>query len=168
MADQEKTLYFDQQEAVWQVRDGETNTPGSGADPYTPDGVENLTYNNPYNLDVEHVRFDGKIVYALSGDEVEIAFDDQRRPINNKVAQEYQVVHAVDLDDEGKPTGGEPDPVAGQLNIYDSVPRMDKYSPLWQFNYVVVPRDYEANTLRSEAACLGSGYPILKSTIVEN
>ena len=168
MADQEKSLYFDQQEAVWQVRDGELNTPEPGGDPFTSGGVENLTYNNPYHLEVEHVWFDGKIVYALSGDEVEIAFDEQRRPINNKVAQEYQIVHAIDLDDEGKPTNGEPEPVAGQLNIYDSVPGMDKYSPLWQFNYVVVPRDYVPNTLRSEADCLASGYPIHQSTVVEN
>ena len=45
---------------------------------------------------------------------------------------------------------------------------MEQYSPLWQFNYVVVPRDYVANTIRSEADCHQSGYPILKSTIVEN
>ncbi len=45
---------------------------------------------------------------------------------------------------------------------------MDTYSPLWQFNYVVVPRDYAPNTLRSEADCLKSGYPIYKSTVVEN
>ncbi len=45
---------------------------------------------------------------------------------------------------------------------------MDIYSPLWQFNYVVVPRDYEANSLRSAADCLTSGYPIEKSTVVEN
>ena len=45
---------------------------------------------------------------------------------------------------------------------------MENYSPLWQFNYVVVPRDYEPNTLRSEADCLRSGYPILRSTVVEN
>jgi hypothetical protein len=45
---------------------------------------------------------------------------------------------------------------------------MEKYSPLWQFNYVVVPRDYEPNTLRSEADCLNSGYAIHRSTVVEN
>ena len=45
---------------------------------------------------------------------------------------------------------------------------MEKYSPLWQFNYVVVPRDYVPNTLRSESDCLKSGYPIRKSTVVEN
>lgn len=45
---------------------------------------------------------------------------------------------------------------------------MENYSPLWQFNYVVVPRDYETNTLRSEADCLDSSFPIEKSTVVEN
>jgi hypothetical protein len=45
---------------------------------------------------------------------------------------------------------------------------MENYSPLWQFNYVVVPRDYEPNSLRSESDCLNSGFPIEKSTVVEN
>ena len=85
------------------------------------------------------------------------------------MAQEYQIVYAVELDEAGKlKNGREPDRVEGQYNIYDSVPGMDKYSPLWQFNYVIVPRDYEANTLRSEQDCQESGYPILRSTVVEN
>ncbi len=62
----------------------------------------------------------------------------------------------------------EPERVEGQFNIYDSVPGMEKYSPLWQFNYVVVPRDYEPNTLRSEQDCLNSGFRIHRSTIIEN
>jgi len=45
---------------------------------------------------------------------------------------------------------------------------MEKYSPLWQFNYVVVPSSYATNTLRSERDCLDSGYKIIKSTVVEN
>ena len=167
MAKGDTERYFEKQEAVWQVRDGETSAPETG-DPYTAEGIERLTYTNPYGVEVEQVWFDGKIVYALSGDEVEIAFDEQRRPVNNKVAQEYQIVHAIELDEEGKPMGGEPEPVKGQLNIYDSVPGMEKYSPLWQFNYVVVPRDYTPNTLRSEADCRDSGYPIHQSTVVEN
>ena len=56
----------------------------------------------------------------------------------------------------------------GQYNIYDSVPSMEQYSPLWQFNYVIVPKGYEANTLRSEKDCLDSRYRILKSNVVEN
>jgi hypothetical protein len=58
--------------------------------------------------------------------------------------------------------------VPGQLNIYDSVPGMDKYSPIWQFNYVVVPRDYQTNALRSEADCLSSGYQVIRSNDFEN
>ena len=112
---------------------------------YRDDGTENLTYNNPYNLDIERVWFDGKVVYAVEQGELELAFDENREPVDNKVAQEYQIVYAVELDEAGKlKNGREPDRVEGQYNIYDSVPGMDKYSPLWQFNYVIVPRDYEA------------------------
>jgi len=45
---------------------------------------------------------------------------------------------------------------------------MRKYSPIWQFNYVIVPRDYVANTLRSERDCLRSGYKIRRSLVFEN
>ena len=45
---------------------------------------------------------------------------------------------------------------------------MPGYSPIWQFNYVIVPSDYKANTLRSEKDCLESGYPIKKSRVFEN
>ena len=62
----------------------------------------------------------------------------------------------------------EPDRVEGQYNIYDSIPGMKKYSPIWQFNYVIVPRKYEANTLKSEADCLKSGYEIKRSNVFEN
>ena len=155
-------------EGVWRVQDGEAQSV-SQRTPYRPDGTENLTYNNPYGITLERVWFDGKIVYAISGDEVAIAFDDEKRPVGAKVAQEYQVVYAVELDNRGQPKDGrEPERVEGQLNIYDSVPGMDNYSPLWQFNYVVVPRDYEPNSLRSESDCLESGYPIQQSTVVEN
>lgn len=155
-------------EGVWQVRDGEREAASKSA-PYRPNGAENLTYSNPFGITLERVWFDGKIVYAISGDKVEIAFDEDRRAIGNHVAQEYQAVFAVDLDDRGKHRGGkEPERVKGQLNIYDSVPGMDTYSPLWQFNYVIVPRDYEPNALRSEADCRNSGYRILQSTVVEN
>jgi hypothetical protein len=150
------------------VQDG-TPVPRLRTDPFRPDGSENLTYNNPWNLEIERVWFDGKVVYAAEQGEVELEFDDDRRVKNNKVAQEYQVVYAVELDARGKlKDGREPERVEGQYNIYDSVPGMPGYSPLWQFNYVVVPRDYQPNTLRSEADCLNSGYTLLKSTVVEN
>jgi hypothetical protein len=84
-----------------------------------------------------------------------------------KVAQEYQIVYAVELDENGRSVG-EPEMVEGQMNIYDTVPGMDRYSPIWQFNYVIVPRDYAPNTLRSEGDCLTSGYQTLKSQDFEN
>lgn len=168
MADGGHGVPPEEEEGVWCVTDGEPDW-RSRPDTFRPDGVENLTYNNPYALEIERVWFDGKVVYAVESGEVEIDFHDDRNPVGNKVAQEFQVVHAVELDGNGKlKDGAEPERVEGQYNIYDSVPGMDNYSPLWQFNYVVVPADYEPNTLRSEADCLNSGYPIEKSTVVEN
>lgn len=153
---------------VWCIEDGDpTEKPRAAT--YDERGIERLTYSNPFSLEIERVWFDGKTVFAVESGEVEIEFDDERVAVGNKVAQEYQIVHAVELDDRGKlKDNREPERVEGQFNIYDSVPGMDTYSPLWQFNYVIVPRDYEANTLRSEADCLNSGYPVLKSTVVEN
>jgi hypothetical protein len=128
---------------------------------FRPDGVENLTYDNPFGVDIEQVWFDHKVVYAADAGEVDID------PSRVKVAQEYQIVFSVELDEQGK-LKGEPERVPGQLNIYDSVPGMEKYSPIWQFNYVVVPRDFQPNSLRSEGDCLTSGYTIHRSQVFEN
>ena len=158
----------EEEEGIWCITDGDPMW-GSRSDAFRADGVENLTYSNPYALEIERVWFDGRIVYAVESGEVEIDFDEQRNAVGNKVAQEYQVVHAVALDEHGKlEEGTEPERVEGQYNIYDSVPGMENYSPLWQFNYVIVPPEYEANSLRSEADCLSGRYPVRKSTIVEN
>lgn len=163
----EQAVPVEEEEGVWCITGGEL-TREAARERFRPDGVENLTYNNPYHLEIERVWFDGKIVFAVESGEVEIEFDENRRAVGNKVAQEYQLVYGVDLDERGKLAGGEPERVEGQYNIYDSVPGMEAYSPLWQFNYVIVPRDYRPNMLRSEADCLKSGYPIQKSTVVEN
>jgi len=146
-------------EGTWRVEQGEP----AGEPPTDAYGeeVEQLTFNNPFRQKLERVWYGGKVVYALELGEVDVDTE------KVKVAQEYQPVYAVELDERGKKKG-EPERPEGQLNIYDSVPGMQKYSPLWQFNYVVVPRDYEPNTLRSEADCLKSGYEIRKSQDVEN
>jgi hypothetical protein len=146
-------------EGVWTFEHGNVLS-GARGDPWRGD-KEDLTYSNPFGQEVEQVWFDGKVVFATELGEIDVDLD------KVKVAQEYQVVYDVHLGEDGKPAG-EPERVEGQFNIYDSVPGMEKYSPLWQFNYVVVPRDYEPNTLRSEADCLNSGYVIHRSTIVEN
>ena len=128
---------------------------------FRADDVEALTYNNPFGQVMERVWFDGKVVFAVDLGRVMVD------PAQVKVAQEYQIVYSVELDETGRSVG-EPELVDGQLNIYDTVPGMDRYSPIWQFNYVVVPRDYTPNTLRSEADCLNSGYRIVKSQDFEN
>ena len=157
-----------QEEGVWRIDHGDVVSQDARV-AFRDDGVENLTYDNPFGMEIERVWFDGKVVFAVESGEIELDFGEDRVVRGNKVAQEYQVVYSVELDERGKlKDGREPERVEGQYNIYDSVPGMEKYSPLWQFNYVVVPRDYEPNSLRSEADCLRSGYPIEKSTIVEN
>lgn len=159
-------VWPEQEEGRWTIERG-TAYPLLKTPVYRDDGVEQLTYSNPWSLEIERVWFEGKVVYAVELGEVELEFDANRVAQGNKVAQEYQVVYAAELDAGGK-LAGEAERVEGQYNIYDSVPGMEAYSPLWQFNYVVVPRDYTPNSLRSERDCQKSGYPILKSTIVEN
>src|SRR5919198_5358921 len=131
-------------EGAWTVRDGTPSEP-SVRQVYRADGVEYLTYSNAFGQNLERVWYDDQVVYALELGEIEVDLE------RVKVAQEYQIVYSVELDRDGK-LDGEPERVEGQYNIYDSVPGMEKYSPLWQFNYVVVPRDYAPNTLRSEQA----------------
>ena len=143
----------------WTVTGGQVGRGGQSA--WRADGVEALTYNNPFGQLMERVWFDGKVVFAI--DLGAVAVD----PAEVKVAQEYQIVYSVELDEQGR-SARPPEQVEGQLNIYDTVPGMDRYSPIWQFNYVVVPRDYAPNTLRSEGDCLASGYQIVKSQDFEN
>ncbi len=147
-------------EGIWQVRRGHVR-----AKPRANrlGRVEDLQYNNPYRYKIERVWFDGRVVFATEQGEVDVD------PKKVKVAQEYQVVYAVKLNAKRKLSrGAEPKRVAGQFNIYDSVPGMKKYSAIWQFNYVIVPRDYVPNTLRSERDCLRSGYEIRRSLVFEN
>lgn len=160
MADNDTAVRPEEEEGYWRVEGGRAVELAAGH-PWRDDGTVDLDYTNPFRQDIERVWFDGRIVYAVELGELELDLT------TTKVAEEYQVVYSVDLDAHGKPAA-EPDRVEGQYNIYDSVPGMEKYSPLWRFNYVIVPRDYEANTLRSEADCLNSGYEIRQSTVVEN
>ena len=148
-------------EGVWEIRGGAPRTKRLPVASLRE--VEDLDYNNPHGHSIERVWWDGHVVFATEQGEIDVD------PERVKVAQEYQVVYSVQLTPDGRlEPGTEPERVAGQLNIYDSIPGMPAYSPIWQFNYVVVPRDHIANTLRSERDCLASGHPILKSRIFEN
>ena len=145
----------------WVVAAGEPGLRDGEPPVWRDDGVCELTYDNPFGQEMERVWFDGKLVYAIDCGEVEVD------PSRVKVAQEYQVVRRVDLDEQGR-RRSEPELVPGQYNIYDSVPGMEGYSPIWQFNYVLVPDDYRPNSLRSEEDCRRSGYDIIRSNDFEN
>jgi len=145
-------------EGVWEIHAG---VPRAKKVVRKTGPVEDLDYNNPYGYKIERVWFDGRVIFATEQGEVDVD------PKKVKVAQEYQIVYAVRLNKKGTLVR-EPDRVPGQLNIYDSIPGMKKYSPIWQFNYVIVPRDYVPNAVRSERDCLASGYEIRQSRVFEN
>src|SRR5947208_5060492 len=84
------------------------------------DGIEALTFNNPFGQVMERVWFDGKLVFAV--DLGRVAVD----PSQVKVAQEYQVVYEVELDEQGRSVSPA-QAVEDQLNIYDTVPGMERY-----------------------------------------
>jgi hypothetical protein len=146
-------------EGTWEIRHGRVTAKARATKLRS---VEDLHYNNPYRYKIERVWFDGRVIFATEQGEVEVD------PKKVKVAQEYQIVYAVKLTPKRKLAPGSATRVPGQFNIYDSVPGMKKYSAIWQFNYVIVPRDYVPNTLRSERDCLRSGYEIRKSLVFEN
>lgn len=149
-----------QLEGPWRVSGGRLSAADTKPG-FTAQGVEPLDYSNPYSQNVERVWYDGRIVFALDVGRVDIPSAE-----GVKVAQEYQPVYSVQLDEHGKVTQREE--VPGQYNIYDSIPGQEQYSPIWQFNFVIVPRDYTPQTLRSERDCRSSGYPIQRSNVFEN
>lgn len=117
----------------------------------TPQLTEQLDYNNPLTQPVETAWFDGKKYWAI-GPNIPLPID----PAKTKIAQEYLVAYSVSPHGYAKL-------VSLQLSIYDSIPGMPKYSPIWRLNYVIVPRDYVPNSLRSAEQVLSSGYPIVAS-----
>jgi hypothetical protein len=114
--------------------------------------AKNLTYTNPFNQNLAARWVDGEIVYRVSFGEVAVD------PTKTKVAKEYIAVYSA-------PGPGDPptkvERVPDQLAIYDSKPGDPEYSPIWHYHYVVVPRDYKANTLRSEEHVKRMGYRVV-------
>ncbi|MFH1121986.1 MAG: hypothetical protein V1775_19365 [Bacteroidota bacterium] len=63
---------------------------------------------------------------------------------------------------------GSSSPVAGQNNIIPTIPGETGYNDFWLVNKVMVPDDYVANSITSEAEILSSGYMIEKTTTIVN
>lgn len=121
-----------------------------------PVHAPSLEYSNPHGQRVGPRWVRGEIVYAMP---LGVLLIDPER---QKWAKEYVPVFNTEGPD------GRPERVTGQFGIYDSKPGDEHYSPIWRYHYVIVPRDYEANTLRSEEDCLKSGYPIIPVDMYTN
>lgn len=67
-----------------------------------------------------------------------------------------------DMDKDG------PEFVEGQHNIVDVVPGDEGYSDLWKVMLVAVPRDYEADSIRSAADIDAMAYPITETDMYVN
>src|SRR6266508_3428261 len=97
-----------------------------------------LHYSNPHQQTV-HPRWAGrKVVWSIPCGPVEVDLG------KTQVADEYIPVYSMDGDH------GKPEEVVGQYTIYDTKPGDPGYSPLWRHNYIIVPRDYLPQTLRSK------------------
>lgn len=144
----------------WTMQGGKVSTTGGGTR-YTAAGAEDLNYNNPLNQTIERAWYDGKIVFAITGEPMRLTRGDEV-----KWAKEYQPVKAVQLDQSGWMTSHTP--VPGQLNVYATAPGDETYSAIWKFYYVMVPENYQPNSLRSEHDCLNSGYEIRESNFYRN
>src|SRR5438094_5765660 len=59
-------------------------------------------------------------------------------------------------------------PVAGQRNIIDSIPGQPGYNDFWRVFKVLAPSGYVANTIRSLADAVASGYTIQMTDTVVN
>lgn len=122
----------------------------------TPLDVANLRYSNPWGQIVHPRWANGSVVWSIPCGEVAVD------PRGTPVADEYIVVYSMEKAD------GEPEKVPGQYTIYDSKPGDAGYSPLWRHNYVIVPKDYTPQQLRSKDDVLASGYRVVETTTVTN
>src|SRR2546428_4929267 len=59
-------------------------------------------------------------------------------------------------------------PVAGQKNIIDTIPGQPGYNDFWRVYKVLAPNGYVANSIRSLADAVASGYAIEATNIVVN
>lgn len=127
----------------------------SPADVTTSVHHANLDYSNPHRQTVHPRWAGGQVVWSIPCGPVAID------PAKTKAANEYIVVYALSED-------GKPERVEGQYTIYDTKPGDPDYSPIWCHNYVIVPRAYRPQTLRSKEDVLRSGYQVVTTDVYTN
>lgn len=123
--------------------------------PKSPWPVEELFYSNLLEQKIEPVWYERAQFYAVELGQVVINAN------ITPYAEEYVVVYKGERE-------GVFQRVAEQLNIYDSIPGQPRYSPIWRYNYVLVPPNYQPNSLRSAEEAKNSGYQIITTELFEN
>ena len=142
------------------VADGE-GFPATGR-PFVGD-KETLVYDNPFHQKVGNAWYNGKIVHQLA----HLNVTAERPPF--KTAEQYTLVYADQFRNPVTVEGLEKQPkVPGQYVIYDSIPGQPAYSPFWHNNWVLAPRGYRPNSIRSVEAVVKSGYRIVDSPLYSN
>lgn len=91
------------------------------------------------------------------GDEVVYYDFGMNSPASNGVVATAPIwAFITGMDDDGNPVF-----VEGQHNIIDVVPGDAGYSDLWEVNMVIVPEDYEADSITSADEVMEAGYEIM-------
>jgi hypothetical protein len=123
---------------------------------------ENLKYNNPFQQQIDPAWYDGKKVYHFA-----LNWSTEQPPFN--VAEQYLFVYEDEYQAPTTVDGFKAQPkVPGQFVVFDSVPGQPNYSPIWHNNWVLVPRSYEVNSIRSVDDIKRSFYQVVDSPIYVN
>ncbi len=117
-----------------------------------PVATEELTDSNPHHQRVGPRWVRGEIVQAMPCGVIHIDAAEQ------KWAKEHVVVYRIDGGPDGRP-----ERVPNPYGIYDSRPGDPNHDPVWRYPYVIVPREYQPNTLRSQEDVLQSGYEVIRA-----
>jgi hypothetical protein len=129
----------------------------------TTPASEALVYNNPFHQKVKMAWYNGRKIKHLSLGAT------TARPLF-KIAQQYNLIYEDQFKEP--PTTVQAFEVQEKaivgVAIYDSVPGDPNYSPIWQINWVLVPRTYKPDTVRSADGVKKLGYKIVSSNIWQN
>ncbi|HEU5430624.1 MAG TPA: hypothetical protein VFU81_03125 [Thermomicrobiales bacterium] len=120
-------------------------------------GVEALVYNNPFGQEPEPFWYEGNHGFHL---DLGLATEKPAFPI----AEQYVFVYEDEFQAPTAAAGFKQQPkVDGQFPIFDSVPGDPNYSPIWHNNWVLVPRGFEPNSIRSVDAIKSAGLRVESS-----
>lgn len=126
-------------------------------------GVENLQYNDPFGQKVHPAWYEGKMVYHLMLNASAVA------PTFENVAKQYLFVYDDEFQNPTTLEGLQKQPkVPNQHVVFDSVPGDPHYSAIWRTYWVLVPRSYRGNDLRSLAGIAQSQFPVIESNFYVN